>query len=161
MSDIDNTFQDDGDPAPTDQSNENPNIRQLRQQASKVGELEAKLAKYEQAETVRSAGLDLTEIQQKALLGAHSGELTPETLRATAEQLGFATPSAQPAQAPGHAATVSPEEQAGHAASASAATGATAPGNQSAEDLYQSAKNPAELTALIRANGGQIAGDNE
>lgn len=161
MSNIDTSLQGNGDPAGA-QGDENPNIRQLRQKADRADELEAKLAKYEQADKLRSAGLDLSEIQQKALLAAHSGESTPEALLETAKQLGFQTPQAQaPApQAQVQQPTITADEQAAHQQVAAAATGAQV-GTQSPEELYKGATNAAELKSIIRANGGALADDFE
>lgn len=169
MSNVDPTLQGNGDQngdANANSSTENPNIRQLREKAERADAAEAKLAKYEQAETIRDAGLDLNETQREALMAVHKGELKPEALLETAKSLGYQPKATEGSdtqtQTQQHQATVPTEVQQQHQAAQDAATGGGNTGGQMTnEDKYKSAKNAAELSQIIRAEGGVLAGDNE
>lgn len=113
-----------------DTGDDSPLVKKLRRQlkaankkAAQVDELNAKVTQLEQGNVVRSADLKtpdgkaLSDKQVSALLKVHDGELTPEALRATAVDLGFAAPP-EPA--------VPPEELDTHQRVAEASAGAGA-----------------------------------
>lgn len=83
---------------------DNPDIRQLRKDAKRAKQLEAELADIRRERALEKAGLkrpdgsDLSERQLKALLATHEGDMTADTLRATAIELGFAAPSEEQQQ---------------------------------------------------------------
>ena len=75
------------------ETEEGPNIRQLRQKAKKADTLEKELSSLRRENLIFRAGLtDLTDKQIAALAAVHDGDETPDAYRATAEELGYAKP---------------------------------------------------------------------
>lgn len=79
---------------------ESPNARQMREriealevEARRAKELEAELGQMKRGVALRDAGLELDAARQKALEAVHEGEWTPEAVRQTATQLGWASPT--------------------------------------------------------------------
>ncbi len=64
-------------------------LKEANARAKAADTLTAENESLKQQIAVSSAGLSLTEVQSKALLAVHSGDLNPEGLKATAQSLGF------------------------------------------------------------------------
>lgn len=135
------------DNEPVEPVREDPNIRTLRRQAKKSGEFEQRATAAERELAVFKAGLaDLSDVQRKALLSTHEGDLTPDGLKATATALGFVkTAEAEP--------EVPAEELAQHDRLASAAAGAGPAPKQQLEEAIANAKTPEELTSVLEQAG--------
>lgn len=102
-------------------------LKEASKRAQRVDELETRLAAYESEQAVRAANLDgLNERQMKALLATHEGDMTPDAIRQTAVDLGFAQPP-EPA--------VTAEGQAAHERIAAATAGGTAPSKVNPTDV--------------------------
>lgn len=98
-------------------------LKSLRDKAAKVDRLEPENTSLRTENALLKAGLgDLNDLQQKALIASHEGDLTPEALKATAATLGFTAETKE------EAPQVSAEEQAAHARVATVTTGASASG---------------------------------
>jgi hypothetical protein len=134
----------------TQTTQDNPDIRNLRDKAKRADTLEADNQRLQRELNLSKAGIsDLSEKQLKALDAAHDGESTPEALRKTAEELGFAEPIPE----------TSTEEQQAHQQVQQAASGATKPGEQSPADQYAQANTPQEVLDIARRNGVPVAQD--
>lgn len=79
-----------------DPADDTPLVRKLRAQLKKAGkqnrDLTSKVQSYERTDAIREAGLNLTARQLKVLAREHEGDITPEALKATAEELGWTVP---------------------------------------------------------------------
>jgi hypothetical protein len=64
----------------------------LRKNAHRVGQTDKALAAAQQEIAVLKTGLKLSPKQVKGLFAAHEGDITPDALKATAIELGFAEP---------------------------------------------------------------------
>ena len=67
-------------------------FRQMRDLSHKAGTAQKELAEARKQIAVLQTGLTLKPKQVTALFAAHDGEMTPDALRATAIDLGFAEP---------------------------------------------------------------------
>lgn len=113
-------------------------------EAAEVKELRKELA-------LSKAGLDLSPIQQKALMAAHEGDMDAEALRKTATDLGFAKAPEAPSEEP----QVPAEEQEAHQR-VQAATAAAEPADgrpDSLDDRIARAGSPAEIEKIMRDAG--------
>ena len=124
-------------------------IRIWRRDAKKWADAEPELTKLQRENLLlRTPGLNaLSERQMKALFATHDGELTPESLKATAQDLGFVAPP--PPEVPD-------AEVAAHDRLFRASAGATpAPGDSDALDAaaISQAKSQDEVMAIINARG--------
>lgn len=133
--------------------NESSVIRELRKRAKRVDEAESETATLRTENAILKAGLtDLSEARQKALLAAHSGDMTPEAIRETAVDLGFAeAPKPPDPQVPA-------EEQAAHQRAQEAANGAE-PAEAHPEELNDriaKAKSPQELDRILADAGVSV-----
>lgn len=127
-------------------------LKAANKEARRAAELDAKIATYERRDSLRDSGLDsLNDRQRKALEATHEGAWTPEAIRTTAVELGFAEPL--PPDVP--AADVAAANR-----MAAASTGAnTAPDRDAEIDaMIAGAKNESELMAVYRQSGRAIAG---
>jgi hypothetical protein len=86
------------------QSAETPNVRQMRErikelegQNRQLAEAQGRAEQLERELAIRDAGVELDELQRKALFAVHDGEFTAERVRDTATRLGFVQPAAPPA----------------------------------------------------------------
>lgn len=114
--------QDDLEPEPQPQQRRQPTeaeIRMWRRDAKKWADAEPELTKLQRENLLlRTPGLgDLSDKQMKALFATHEGDLTPDSIRATAQDLGFVAPPAP---------EVPDEEVAAHQRIAAASSGAGA-----------------------------------
>lgn len=81
---------------PIDGSGLTPAERRILQaKADKAAELEAEVAGLKRQMAVRDAGLELNDRQRRALEATHEGDWTPEAIRNTAAELGFAALTTQ------------------------------------------------------------------
>ena len=96
------------------------------------------------------AGLGgLNEKQQKALAAAHDGDFTPEALKQTAIDLGFAEPEPD--------TTATPDEQAEHRKVEATAAGAEQPNpDADYEAALEAAKTPDEALAVMHRFGKEV-----
>jgi len=127
---------------------DNPNIRQLREQAKEAKEArkaaeqaQAELAALQRENAFRKVGIDPDDPKTKYFAKAYDGELTAEAIKAEAEAAGFLAQPADPTGA---------DEQAAWQRTASAAAGASAE-DQQPDPLAQlrAAKSPEEITAIM------------
>lgn len=125
-------------------------IRDLRKKAERADQAEAEATALRTENALFKAGLgDLTDIQRKAILATHEGELSGEALKATAESLGF-TKQPEAPQEP----QVPADEQAAHQRVAE--TGAAPAAEAEAKTLVDeinACTSPAELLALQMREG--------
>lgn len=134
---------------------ETPNVRQMRETISRLeGEaaeartLQAKLDSFTRNESIRAAGLELDDVKRKALEAVHAGEWTPDALKQTAVQLGWAQPP-PPEVPPAEQETLNRFNQ------AFTGSGPTIPGTESDEwdTKLAGAKTEAEFLDLYRQSG--------
>lgn len=123
--------------------------RRLAKEAKRAQELEQQLQSYQRADALRGAALNLTDRQRKALEATHDGEWTPEALRATAVDLGWAQPP--PPDTP-------PTEQAALERITQAAASETS-SEVHATDRIASAQSPEEVLAAAREAGVRLVDD--
>lgn len=87
------------DPTEAEDHTESSVIKELRAKAKRVETAESEAAKLRQELALTKAGLDgLNEKQVKALMSAHEGDFTADAIKATADELGFVTKPAAPAE---------------------------------------------------------------
>lgn len=135
-----------------DEQHESSVIKDLRQKAKRTEAAESETATLRQKVAILEAGItNLTPAKQKALLAAHEGDLTAESLRVTAIDLGFLAEDTPEAGAP----QVPLEEQAAHKAMAEATAAAEASEAQTKtlNDEINAAKTPQELEAILAREG--------
>lgn len=87
----------------TDESNkpdESAVIRDLRKKADKADAAEQRAVAAERKLAVSEAGLTLNDAQRTALAAVHQGEWNPESVKATAESLGFVKVETEQKQTP-------------------------------------------------------------
>jgi|SRR5580765_474238 len=151
MSEETNNLQTNDDGTQANSQQDNPDIRNLREKAKRADTLESDNSRLARENSLLKAGVNnLTEKQLTALNAAHGdGEITPEALRKTAEELGFAQPIPE----------TSTDEQQKHQQVNDAASGSTRPEQQPLVDQYAQANSPAEVLDLVRKNGGVVADD--
>ena len=123
---------------------------QLKDKESKLKELEllkAENSKLKSTNTIREAGLNLNERQVKALLATHEGDLTAESIKTTAEELGFIEAQTRP-----DVADVQAEAQmdAVRKGSGEASTARTY------QEELAAARTREEANAVIRKYGGEV-----
>ncbi len=135
----------------TEESEPSPVIRDLRAKAKRTEAAEQEANDLRTELAISRAGLDLTPLQQKALLAAHEGEATPEALHQTAVALGITEATAAPAPEE----QVPAEEQAAiqRTQNATAAAEAAEANPQTLNDRILAAKSPEEVTALLESQG--------
>jgi len=122
-------------------------IRTLERDAKNARKATDELAATRRELALARSGLgDLTERQTKALLATIDGDLTAESARAAAEELGFVQP---PPTAP------AAEEQQAMERMSQASSGATDPGSEdSIAKLHRAAESGQEaLLAQLQADG--------
>lgn len=148
------------------QTQENANIRQLRDKANRADTLESENASLKQQLALKNAGLNLNDKQLRALNAAHEGESNPEEWRKTAQELGFVQPPTeggdqqqQTQQTAQQQTTLTPAEQLAHAQVQAASSGAIVPTQQAPADRYAQANNPQEVLDMVRQSGGIVADD--
>lgn len=110
------TWDDNLDPA---EPQPNQTIQQMRQRISEQAaqlkeaeDLRAENTRLVRQMAVRDAGLELNDRQRKALEATHEGEWSPEALRQTAADLGFAAATIQQSVPADELASLSRFEQA-------------------------------------------------
>jgi uncharacterized protein YceH (UPF0502 family) len=123
-------------------------LRQLTKENKRIAELEAQNARYQQRESIRSAGLDLNDDQVTALIATHKGESTPEALRETAERLKFVQSTPE----------VDPELEQAHERLANARTGGERVVDTSYEDELKAARTPQQVEEVARKHNRAWAG---
>ncbi len=124
-------------------------VRAFRRDAKKWAEAEPELTRLQRENLLlRTPGLDkLSDKQMKALFSTHEGEMTPDSLRASAQDLGFVAPP--PPEVPD-------SEMAAQQRLINASAGASpAPGNQDALDnaTIAQANSVEEVMAVVNARG--------
>lgn len=125
-------------------------IRDLRKKAERADQAEAEANALRTENALFKAGLgDLTDIQRRAILATHDGELNSDALKATAESLGFTRQPEAP-QEP----QVPADEQAAHqrVAEMGAAPAAEAEAKTLIDEI-NACNSPAELMALQMREG--------
>lgn len=133
------------------ETQDNPDLRALRQKADQADQLGKELAELRRKDAFRDAGLDPTNRQHAIYMKAYDGDLEPTKIRQQATDDGFLGDPAPPA------AQASPEEQAGFGRIGEATAGGGAPGAVSHDvrlaDLSAQAQRerwaPEQLTAAI------------
>lgn len=125
-------------------------LREAAQKAADRDALAAENQTLKQQIAVSAAGLTLNDTQRNALLAVHSGDLTPDGLKQTAQSLGFIAAPPPPTDDPALAE---------HERIAAVSAGAdTPPAGRDAEIDAQlnGAKTEAEFLAAYRASGRPI-----
>jgi len=140
----------DEEPQPEEPSREDPNLRQLRKKAKAHDEALARAEAAERKLVVAEAGLKLSPRQLDALTKVHDGDWTPEALKATAEELGFAAPPAR--EEPDLSAITRFNEV--------TAGGDTAPAPDYLEQL-RNAATPDEVMAIAQKAGRRTSWDSD
>lgn len=136
-------------------------IRDLEAKARRTDELEAKLAEAEKDAAFTKALGPNTDPRLDYFRRGYQGDVNPEAIRQAAAEAGFLAAESQPAPPPPPppVSGASAAELAAHARMAAASDGATAAG--SSTDLLtaiNSAKDEAELTAILESPAAQAAG---
>ena len=126
-------------------------IKTLEAQLKEAEALKEELAAVKQTAAIQGAQVELNDKQRAALLAAHEGDWTPEAVRDTAVQLGWAPP-------PPPAVPVSEVEQLGRINAAFTGANNSPPDPEAVIDSkLAQAKNPAELMEIYMATGRPIA----
>lgn len=101
-----------------DQTTESPAIAALRKEAKQAKKLQEERDALVRENALLKAGLSgLSEKQTKALLATHDGDMTPDAIKATAQELGFTTDAPAPtAEAPEPTTELEALERIGQAA---------------------------------------------
>jgi hypothetical protein len=124
-------------------------VKRLNKENRRLAALEPENASLKTTIAIRDAGLDLNERQLKALLASHEGESTPDLLRKTAEELGFAEPIPDN----------DPDDEAAHRQLDAARKGSTTSANQpSYDDEINAAQSKDEVIAIARKHGRPVEG---
>lgn len=141
-------------------SDDSPIIRDLRKKADRADAVESENVNLKRELAVTRAGLDsLNEDQMSALAAVHKGDWDADSVKATAERLGFGTPSTEGAQ------TTEPKipeaELQAHQRVAAAANGETAPPSPDLTAAIneiddRDPNGPEKIKALLR-NAGRLA----
>lgn len=135
---------DDPELEPEDDS---PVIRTLRKDAARAGELEAENQRLQRELVFVQSGLNLNDSQRKALAAVHEGDWTPDTIKQTADSLGFIKP-AEPEPAP----VGVPTDQIAAMERVNAASGGQPPPPPDLVAQINACKTPQELDELLRQN---------
>lgn len=146
---------------------ENPNIRQLREQAKRGREAESRAEAAERELAFARAGLDLSDSRMGYFVRGYDGDLTREAIREAAERDGFLNPPKTQEQVP------SQEQQAlermGRVTEQTAGEIYTEPSvDQDMRALYDQAdrenwstdKFNEELTHFVQQHGGPVSRDH-
>jgi len=129
-------------------------LAEATQRAADRDALAAEVTALKQQMAVRDAGLDLNDTQRKALLSVHSGDLTPDQLKQTAQNLGFVQAPPPPVPVPDDPSL------AVHAQIAADAAGAAPlqPDREAEIDArLNSASTEEEFMAIYRESGRPLA----
>lgn len=151
-------YDEDPDDVDTDDSDGGEKYVRLTRAQIRTMEKDAKSARKDRDEAqqlrrelamARSGVGNLTERQQKALLATLDGEVTAESVRTAAEELGFVQP---PPEAP------AAQEQAAMERMSQASAGATDPGSEDSIAKLEraAAQGPDAFYAEIKAQGGTV-----
>lgn len=127
----------------------NPDIRALRQAARERDALQKQLAARDRELAFAKAKLDFDDPKLKYFIQGYEGELTPEAIRAKAEEDGFITRSQQQQGRP----PVSPQEQQQQQRVMNASSGASETPPEDFRDLISQANSIEEVMALADKHG--------
>ncbi len=124
-------------------------VKQLEKENKELRSFETENKSLKQKDALREAGLDLTGKKLTAFLAAHGeGESTPEALKATAIELGYAEPE------PDH----DKADEDAHKQISDTTTGTRQQGQQASyEDEIASARNSEEVIAISQKHGRPVA----
>jgi hypothetical protein len=125
-------------------------LREASQRAADRDALATENQNLKQQIAVSAAGLTLNDTQLTALLAVHSGDLTPDGLKATAQSLGFIAAPPPPVDDPALAE---------HDRAASVSAGMDTPSASRDAEIdaqLNQAKTEAEYLAAYRASGRPI-----
>ncbi len=146
--DLDLDDDDDDDNSQSDVPSLRKEVKRLSKENRRLAGLETENASLKTTLAIRDAGLTLNDRQLKALLATHDGESTPELLRKTAEELGFAEPIPDN----------DPADEAAHSQLEAARKGASTVSQPSYEDEIAAAKDKDEVIAIARKHGRPVDG---
>lgn len=147
--DLENSIEDDTQPE------DSSVIKDLRQKEKRLDAAEADAAASKRELTLYKAGLgDLTDKQMKALSAAHEGDWDPESLKATASELGFVRDPADAETKP----QISAAELEAHQRVANAAGGEQPLPPTDMDTAIANTKSPEELQAVL-SNAGWLIVD--
>lgn len=141
----------DDDDLDVDPGSESSVIRELRHKGKRVDEAEAEASVLRTENVILKAGLTgLSDARRKALLAAHEGELTSESILETAVELGFTVAASE-----GEPSQDSPLDKEAHrriqdATSAAIPSGAEV---ETMDDLIAKAQTPDEIKAILAKAG--------
>lgn len=131
-------FNDDGQ----QQEQEHPDIRALRQKAKEADRLQAELAARDRELAFAKSGLNFDDPKLKYFIKGYDGELTPEAIKAKAQEDGFL--AAPPPN--------NPQEVDAQRRIAAASSGASETPAPDLNDLIAQAQTPEEVMALVNKN---------
>jgi hypothetical protein len=123
-------------------------VKRLNKENRRLAALEPENASLKTTIAIRDAGLELNERQLKALLASHEGESSPDLLRKTAEELGFAEP------VPDN----DPDDEAAHRQLDAARKGASTVQQPSYDEEIANARDKDEVIAIARKHGRPVEG---
>lgn len=118
---------------------EHPDIRALRQKAKERDQLANQLAERERELAFAKSGLDFDDPKLKYFIKGYDGELTPEAIKAKAQEDGFLAPPPPPNQ----------QEVSGHQRITNASSGASETPTPELADLISQASTPEEVMQLV------------
>lgn len=135
-----------------EQTDDSTVIRELREKAKRADTAEAEAQAARRELTLHKAGLgELSDKQMKALQAAHEGDWEPESLKATATELGFVKQPGEPSEP-----QIPADEMAAHQRVAAAQTGEPPAPPENLTAAIMDAKDPEEIKTLLR-NAGKLA----
>lgn len=132
-----------------DEQQENQDIRNLRKAAKERDQLQAQLRERDRELAFAKAKLDLDDPRMKYFVKAYDGELTPEAVRARAEEDGF-VPKSQ-----------TPPDVTAQQRIASASSGASETPGTDLEDAIRGASSQEEVMKLMSQAGYPTAWDHQ
>ena len=125
------------------QQGSNSNLRALRQKAKERDDLAAQLAERDRELAFAKSGLDFNDPKLKYFIKGYDGELTPDAIKAKAQEDGFLA-----APTPKNAAEVVAQQRI-----ANASSGASETPNEDLHDLIRQANSPEEVMKLVAQAG--------
>jgi putative heme degradation protein len=126
-----------------EQQDQSPDIRALRQKAKERDTLAAQLAERERELAFAKSGLDFNDPKLKYFIKGYEGDLTPEAIKAKAQEDGFLA---------AQASSTDQAEVNAHQRLTNASSGANETPTPDLADLISQANSPEEVMALVSKN---------
>lgn len=122
-------------------------LKNLRRIASEHDEAKKKVESYERERAFSQAGLDLNDAKTSYFIKAYDGDMTPEAIKAKAEEVGFIGQAPPPPSGP------SQQELQTHGRMANAAAGAPGTPPFDMDAALREAKTPDEIMQIMTQQG--------